>query len=94
MKTLLATTGNGLVRATCSIGTDWSVEQHLPNLVVRCLATIPSAHTSVFAGTNAGTTSAVYLFASSCNVGIGSRINCYQRAFRYGDEQARSDIAA
>jgi len=52
MKTLLATTGNGLVRATCSIGTAWSVEQHLPNMVVRCLATVPSAHTSVFAGTH------------------------------------------
>jgi BNR/Asp-box repeat len=51
MPTFLATTGNGLARATCGANRAWSVEFPLAGQHVRCLAADPRDTNVVYAGT-------------------------------------------
>jgi photosystem II stability/assembly factor-like uncharacterized protein len=51
VNTFIATTGQGLARATCGANGDWSVEFMLSNHDVRCLAADPIRSAVVYAGT-------------------------------------------
>jgi photosystem II stability/assembly factor-like uncharacterized protein len=51
MKTFLATTSQGLARATCGTSEVWSVEFPVPDHHVRCLATEPLNPNRLYAGT-------------------------------------------
>lgn len=51
MITFLATTGNGISRATCELDGHWSVGQALENQSVTCLAADPFQPGRVYAGT-------------------------------------------